>query len=49
VVLQLQKNLTTARSAEISALSDYNKSLAALAKAEGTTLERRGVNVQVEK
>lgn len=49
VVLQLQKDLTTARSAEISALASYNKSLAAIAQAEGTTLERRGINIEVEK
>lgn len=48
-VLQLQKDLTAARSAEIAALADYNKSLAALAQVEGTTLDRRGINVRVEK
>jgi outer membrane protein len=48
VVLQLQKDLTSARSAEISALADYNKSLADLAHSEGTTLERRHVNVEVK-
>lgn len=49
VVLQLQKDLTSARSAEISALSSYNKSLAALSQVEGSTLDRRGVNVQMVK
>jgi outer membrane protein len=45
IVLQLQKNLTDARSAEIGALRDYNNALAALAYEEGTTLERRHVDV----
>ena len=48
VVLQLQKNLTEARSGEIQALADYNKALADLARSEGSTLERRGVNVEVK-
>ncbi|HUL51563.1 MAG TPA: TolC family protein, partial [Candidatus Nitrosotalea sp.] len=45
VVLQLQQNLTDARSAEIRALADYNEALAQLAFAEGTTLEKNHVNV----
>ncbi len=49
VVLQLQKNLTAARSAEIRALADYNIALARLAQNEGSTLERRGINLQVSK
>ncbi|HEX4343169.1 MAG TPA: TolC family protein [Verrucomicrobiae bacterium] len=49
VVLSLQKDLTTARSAEITALANYNKSLAALAQQEGSTLDRRGISVKVEK
>jgi outer membrane protein len=48
VVLQLQKNLTAARSAEIGALADYNKALSDLAHAEGTTLERRDIDVEVK-
>ncbi len=36
VVLQLQNNLTTARSAEIRALADYNEALTLLALYEGT-------------
>jgi len=47
-VLQLQNNLTAARSQEIRSLADYNKDLAALAQAEGSTLERRNVDVQVK-
>jgi outer membrane protein TolC len=48
VVLQLQRDLTTARSAEISALSEYNKALSALARREGSTLRRRGINLDPE-
>ena len=47
VVLQLQRDLTAAQSSEIGALADYNKALANLALSEGTTLERRNVDVQV--
>ncbi len=49
VVLQLQKDLTSARSAEIRALADYNKALADLAHSEGTTLDRENVKVEVKK
>ena len=48
VVLQLQRDLTSARSNEIRALADYNKALAELYKTEGTTLERRKINLQVK-
>lgn len=48
VVLQLQKDLTDARSAEIRALADYNISLANLALAEGSTFERRGINLEIQ-
>lgn len=47
-VLQLQKDLTSARSAEIGALADYNKSLADLARSEGSTLDRRAINLQLQ-
>lgn len=47
-VLQLQRDLTAASSAEIQALADYNKALADLAQAEGSTLERRKIDVQVK-
>ena len=47
VVLDLQGKLTTARSAEIRALADYNISLAQLAKNEGSTLERRSVELKM--
>ena len=44
VVLQLQRDLTAARSEEIRALSDYNKAQADLAQKEGATLERAKLN-----
>jgi outer membrane protein TolC len=46
VVLQLQGNLTTARSSEIRALADYKEALANEAFAEGATLERRKIDVK---
>lgn len=45
-VLRLQRDLTTARSAEIRAVADYNIALAQVALNEGTTLERRNVSLQ---
>jgi len=45
-VLQLQNNLTAARLQEIRALVDYNKALAALAAAEGSTLERNSIQLE---
>jgi outer membrane protein TolC len=45
-VLQLQNNLTSARSQEIRALADYNEALANLSAAEGSTLQRRNIDVQ---
>ena len=48
IVLQLQKDLTDARSAEIRALADYNISLANLALTEGSTFERRGINLEIK-
>jgi outer membrane protein len=48
VVLQLQRDLTTARSAEVQALADYNRALAQLALQEGATLERHKVDLRVE-
>ncbi len=48
VVLQLQKDLTTARSAEIRALADYNEALAQLALQEGSTLERRRITLSAK-
>lgn len=48
VVLQLQSNLTTARSAEIRALADYNIALSQLALDEGTILEKNKIEVAVK-
>ncbi len=47
-VLQLQKNLTAARSDEIRALANYNQALANLAAAEGSTLQRHNLDVEVK-
>ena len=43
VVLQLQRDVTSARRAEIAARADYNQQCAALALAEGAMLERHGI------
>lgn len=45
-VLQLQNNLTAARSNEIRALADYNEALANLAAQEGSTLQDNGIDIQ---
>jgi outer membrane protein TolC len=45
VVLQLQRNLTSARSDELNALVQFKRSLAQVAQAEGTTLERHHIDV----
>jgi len=47
-VLRLQRDLTTARSAEIRALADYNIDLAQLAQTEGSTLERRHITIEAK-
>lgn len=47
-VLQLQRDLTFARGAEIRALGDYNKALARLAFTEGATLEKAGLKIDVK-
>ena len=47
-VLQLQNTLTSDRAAEIRALADYNKDLANLAAAEGSTLDRNGINIELK-
>jgi len=44
-VLQLQNNLTAAKSQEIRSLANYQEALTLLAQREGTTLERRHVDV----
>lgn len=45
-VLELQRDLTSARSNEIRAQSDYNKSLIRLSQQEGSTLEASGVKLE---
>jgi outer membrane protein len=47
-VLQLQNDLTTARSEEIRALADYNKSLAQLALSEGSTLDSLNIELDMD-
>jgi outer membrane protein TolC len=47
-VLQMQRDLTTARGNEIQALDAYNKNLSQLSLDEGTTLERLNVNLEVK-
>ena len=42
-----QQELTAARSEEIRALVDYNKAITDLSKAEGTTLKRRNIDVEI--
>jgi outer membrane protein TolC len=46
VVLQLQRDLTEARSAELRALVDYHKAVAQLAFGEGSTLERNRLAIE---
>jgi outer membrane protein len=45
-VLQLQRNLTDARSSEIRALADHQKALIQLAFSEGSILEKNRLNVE---
>jgi outer membrane protein TolC len=47
-VLQMQRDLTTARGNEIQALVNYNKALAQLSLDEGTTFQRLGINLEVK-
>ena len=47
-VLTYQNNLTTARSAEIRALANYNEALASLAQQEGSTLEHYNINFEAK-
>jgi len=46
-VLQVQRDLTTARGNEIQALDTYNKNLSQLSLDEGSTLQRLGIDFQV--
>lgn len=47
-VLQLQEVLTEARMAELQAVADYNKALAQLAFAQGATLERQRLTLEIK-
>ncbi len=47
-VLQLQETLTSARTAELQAIADYNKILAQLAFAEGGILEKHHLDLEVK-
>jgi hypothetical protein len=47
-VLRLQRDLTAARADEISALVQYRRSLALLAQAEGSTLDRHGITLELK-
>jgi outer membrane protein TolC len=47
IVLQLQTDLTTARSAEIRALADYNEALVQLDQDQGSTLNTLRIDVQM--
>jgi outer membrane protein len=47
-VLQMQRDLTTARGQEIRALADYNKALSHLYLTEGTILRRSGLELKVK-
>jgi outer membrane protein TolC len=48
-VLQVQRDLTTARGNEIQALDTYFKSLSQLSLHEGSTLDRFGIKLEVKK
>ncbi|MCF7669679.1 MAG: TolC family protein [Verrucomicrobia bacterium] len=47
-VLQMQRDLTTARSQEIRAVADYNKALTQLSFYEGDILARHGIELDLE-
>jgi hypothetical protein len=47
-VLQLQNTLTVDRGIEIRDLANYYEDLANLAAAEGSTLERNGINLDIK-
>jgi outer membrane protein TolC len=47
-VLQYQDSLTTARSAEIRALANYNEALANLDAQEGSTLDHYNINIEAK-
>lgn len=47
-VLQMQRDLTAARGNELQALGNYNKALSQLSLAEGSTLERLNISVEIK-
>ncbi|MDA7505816.1 TolC family protein, partial [Verrucomicrobia bacterium] len=47
IVLQLQRDLTAARSSEINALAEYNKALSQLSLSEGSVFDRHSIDVDV--
>jgi len=47
-VLQKQRDLTTARAAEVQALANYNKDLSELSFDKSTTLERLGIDLEMK-
>lgn len=47
-VIQVQRDLTTARGSEIQALDTYNKDLAQLSLDEGSTLDRLNIDLNVK-
>jgi outer membrane protein TolC len=47
-VLQVQRDLTSARGNEIQALDNFAKSLSQLSLDEGSTLDRLGINIEVK-
>lgn len=47
-ILSLQRDLTSARSDEIRALVDYNKALTVASEREGTLLDERGLNINIQ-
>lgn len=48
VVLQLQRDLTAAKSRELRALADYNQALENLFLSEGTTIDRHQLTVEIK-
>jgi outer membrane protein len=48
IVLQLQRDLTTARGNELLALTAYNKAVANVARADGTALDKVKINIEIK-
>ena len=47
-VLQLQRDLTSARSQEIQSLSEYNKAVSSLSLLEGGILQAREISLEAD-